>query len=250
MLRLECQESWQRWAMRFCGRGAVVTEEQLRAGALLDQEHVTIEMDLQWTGRSPVWHLGDKMQSQAWAHFHYEQSHTVTGTIRVGDERWDNLEGTGIRDHSRGTRDFGPMRDHWWLNGCFPSGRSFALLNINQYGQDSHPLRHGYISNGDKIEEAEVVTIEILERLPGGGPARHRTVLRTEAGEEHVLEGRVLQAMPYLMTGENEIVLGAAHTPEKPLALVECMTEYRLNGEIGYGLTERSWTTTDPTLTG
>jgi hypothetical protein len=240
MLSMRCEEPWRRWSMRFRGAVRDVSGDDLRAGAIPDRHHHVATLDLTWNAMAPVWDLGARMSGQTWAHAHYEQACAVTGLLTLGDERWE-IDGTGIRDHSRGSRVFGTVREHWWLNGQFPSGRSFAVLQVFNHGEDVTPLSSGYVSDGETLEDAEVLDVAILEADAHGAPLRTRCRLRTASGE-HVLTGRILQSMPFGMGSPNELELGRAVSDATPLTLRECQTEYTWDGETAYGLTERSWT--------
>jgi hypothetical protein len=240
MLSMRCEEPWQRWSMRFRGAVRDVAGSALRAGALPDQHHHVAALDLTWTAMSPVWDLGARMSGQTWARAHYEQACRVTGELVLGAERWE-IDGTGIRDHSRGTRVFGTVREHWWLSGQFPSGRSFAVLQVINHGDEVTPLSYGYVSDGKTLDGAEVADLQIVEADADGAPLRTRFTLRTEDAE-HVITGRILQAMPIGMGSPNELVMGRAVSAATPLSLRECQTEYTWDEETAYGLTERSWT--------
>lgn len=240
MLSMRCEEPWRRWSMRFRGAVRDVTGSQLAAGALPDRHHHVATLDLTWAAMSPVWDLGARMSGQTWARAHYEQACRVTGSLVLGDERWE-IDGTGIRDHSRGARVFGTVREHWWLSGQFPSGRSFAVLQVINHGDDVTPLSYGYVSDGTSLEGAEVTSLEILEADAHGAPLRTRCVLQAPGGE-HVITGRILQAMPIGMGSPNELVMGRQVSTATPLTLRESQTEYTWDGEVAYGLTERSWT--------
>lgn len=244
MLSMRCEEQWRRWTMRFHGAVRDVSGTELRSGPVVDQHHHVATLELTWTAMSPVWDLGERMAAQTWAHAHYEQACRVAGTLVLGDERW-GLDGTGIRDHSRGPRVFGTVREHWWLSAQFPSGRSFAALQVINHGDEVVPLSVGYISDGTTLVPAEISGVEILGSAREGGPAQTRVRLRTGAGEQ-VIEGQILQSMPLGMGSPNELVLGLSVDERMPLTLRECQTECRWDGEIGYGLTERSWTPLQP----
>lgn len=237
---LRCEEPWQRWTMRFRGGVRDVSAAELRAGPLRDQHHHVATLELAWTAMSPVWDLGERMARQTWAHAHYEQACAVEGALVMGDERWE-LDGTGIRDHSRGPRVFGTVREHWWLSAQFPGGRSFAALRVINHGDEVEPLSFGYVSDGTSLTPCEIAEIEIVERDPDGDPALTRMRLET-AESVFLVEGRLLQAMPFGMGSPNELVLGRSVDEQTPLTLREAQTEYRWDGEVGYGLTERSWT--------
>jgi hypothetical protein len=237
MLSLSCDEAWRRWTMRFCGAVCDVNGDELRAGALSDQAHHIATIEMSWTAMAPVWDLGQEMQTQTWTQSHYEQACSVSGTVELGGESID-LTGTGIRDHSRGPRDFGTVRDHWWLNAQFPDGRSFALLEVTGHASDSHLLRRAYVSDGpDSVREAEVLS---LEYEPGiDGPVSHRAVLR-DGDRNHTIEGRIGQTMPFGMGEPNELILGSTLKSPTVLRLWEAQTEYRWDDQVGHGLTERS----------
>jgi len=237
MLSLSCEEAWQRWTMRFIGAVCDVSGDELRAGALTDQAHHVATIEMGWTAMAPVWDLGAEMQTQTWTQTHYEQACRVSGVIQLGGESI-KLTGTGIRDHSRGPRDFGTVHDHWWLNGQFPDGRSFALLEVTGHTSDSHLLRRAYVSDGpDTLREAEVVSLE--SEMTSDGPVRHRAVLR-DGERTHTIEGRVGQKMPFGMGEPNELIFGSTLKPPTVLRLWEGQTEFIWDGQVGHGLTERS----------
>jgi hypothetical protein len=240
MLALTCDEPWKTWTMRFSGGVRDVSGEELRSGPLSDGHYRHATLELRWEAISPVWQLGNRMDQQTWAHSHYEQACQVSGRLTAGTESWE-LAGSGIRDHSRGPRDFATVREHWWLSAQFPSGRSFALLDVTNHGNDVTPLRHAYVSDGATIEEAEVIAVELVEATANGSPVRTRVRLRTSQGEQ-LIEGRIRQTMPFAMGSPNELILGTAHGERDPLALSECQTEYRWGDEVCFGLTERSRT--------
>jgi hypothetical protein len=237
MLSLSCDEAWTRWTMRFCGAVCDVSGDELRAGALSDQAHHIATIEMSWTAMAPVWDLGEEMQTQTWTQTHYEQACRVSGSIEIGGESID-LAGTGIRDHSRGPRDFGTVHDHWWVTGQFPDGRSFAVLEVTGHTSDSHLLRRAYVSDGlDGVREAEVLSLE--SELGGDGPVRHRVVLR-DGDSDHTIDARILQTMPFGMGPPNELILGKTLKSPTTLRLWEAQTQFTWDGQVGYGLTERS----------
>jgi hypothetical protein len=239
MLSLTCDEAWTHWTMRFSGAVRDVHGDELRAGPLSDQAHYLARIEMTWTAMAPVWDLGEEMKTQTWTQSHYEQACQTTGTIAIGDERFD-LAGSGIRDHSRGPRDFGTVHDHWWLSGQFPDGRSFAVLEVTGHSSNSHLLRRGYVSDGSaSIREVEVVSLE--SELGPHGPIRHRTVLRDGAAA-HTITGQIRQTMPFGMGQPNELIFGHTLIPPTTLRLWEAQTEFNWDGQTGFGLTERSLT--------
>ena len=237
MLSLSCEDPWKWWTMQFCGAVCKVSGAELRAGALSDQAHEVATIEKCWTAMAPVWDLGAEMQTQTWTQTHYEQACSVSGAIKLDGESVD-LTGTGIRDHSRGPRDFGTVHDHWWLNGQFPDGRSFAVLEVTGRAAESHLLCRAYVSDGpNDIRDVEVLSLE--SEMSPDGPVSNRVVFR-DGDSEHTIEGRVGQTMPFGMGTPNELLLGSTLKPPTVLRLWEAQTEFTWDGVIGHGLTERS----------
>lgn len=163
----------------------------------------------------------------------------MAGRLTVGDEHWD-FAGTGIRDHSRGPRFYGSVLEDWWLSGQFPSGRTFGVLEVTNLGDERPLISHGFVTEGDSVEALEFHGVDLVKASDDGTPLEYRIRVRHQ-GRDQVIEARLIHAMPFALGEPNDIILGAAY-PAVPLALTEAQTEFRWNGEIGYGLTERART--------
>lgn len=129
-LSYECHEPFARWTKRFVGGARLISGDELRAGPVVDGPHVPVELELNIAGWGTPFDYGTSSLEQAWGKAHYEQHHLVTGHLLVAGEHYD-LDGTGLRDHSWGPREFARMGRTTWIHASFPdSGRAFALCYV------------------------------------------------------------------------------------------------------------------------
>jgi len=127
-LSYRCEEPFTRWTKSFYGGARLVSGDELRRGPLQDGLHIPVEMEMSYEFLSPPFDFpgGDDLE-QAWGKAHYEQHLHATGTLKYGDTTLE-IDGTGLRDHSWGKRDFPEQGYTTWIIGHFPeSGRSFQL---------------------------------------------------------------------------------------------------------------------------
>ena len=95
----------------------------------------TIDLTLEAVGRpwggEPEWEEGDKKPDldpeKMFARGHTEQHMAVTGTVTVGDERFDITDGLGLRDHSWGPRFWQNIWWYRWLTVNLGPELGFAL---------------------------------------------------------------------------------------------------------------------------
>ena len=228
-LAYECVEPWKRWRTRRDGASIRTTVKDLDAGMLFDRAHERVAFDLDWEDRGPLWDWGEVEDAHGWGKLHYEQLATVSGSVTAGGQAVP-FAGAGIRDHTRGPRDFTVVERHIWAWGNFPSGRGFMLL--------------GVVAGGVALTRA--VTVE-------DGQLRARTLsdppmLRSRAGgpEPYVLDldgvritGEILHLLPGGFEGPNDICLGF-DPAVTGTANFEAFTCFEWDGEVGFGLTERS----------
>lgn len=129
-LTYECHEPFARWTKRFVGGARLVSGAELRSGPVTDGPHVPVELHLDIAGFGTPFDYGTSSLEQAWGKAHYEQHHRATGRLLVDGERFE-LDGTGLRDHSWGPRQFEWMGRTTWIHASFPdSGRAFALCYV------------------------------------------------------------------------------------------------------------------------
>jgi hypothetical protein len=233
-VRFSCDRPWRQWTKTVRGSGVRLPRGQAWDGLLTDGLHIPVEVSLTFEGIQPVWNVGAEMRRQTWGDSHYEQICGVHGTLRWGQETLE-FHGHGVRDHTRGPRDYRTINKHCWLSGYFPSGRGFMVVDIDVQG---HHMRRAVLTTPDAVEEAEVLDTPFLaDHTQHSQP--YQLTLRDGQREQVTITAEQLHVMPFGFIGESELVLGYA--PDKMSHQVyEGMTRFTLDGEVGYGLTERS----------
>ncbi len=221
-------------------RGAAqrLSGEQLRSGPTPSGIHTGLEVDLACTGLGPPFGVGDTSKGE-FGHTHYEQHFTFSGHIAFDGQRLE-LEGTGFRDHTWGPRDLSVMANHIWCHGEFRSGRWFSSMFIRGRGGDQALLDFHAIGDADGYEACELLSTPALLDDEGRAFETYRLELRTRSGEELSIDAEVVSPFPFSFMGPVEMTLGANRGPEASHTVFEAQTRYRLAGEVGYGLSERS----------
>jgi hypothetical protein len=240
-LQFEVIKPWRQWSKRFRGAAQLVTGDQLRAGPIADDSHVFVEMDLTFDALAPQFDIGD-MGEQFWAKKHYEQHGRFTGTVSYdgntlgkGAESFE-IDGTGLRDHSVGPRDISKMDNHAWFHGQFPSGRNFMVMDLRTK-PDYTDFKYIVVGDGEGYTRADLMDPTPLIEDPANTFDGYELRFDSDQGQS-VIKAEVLQASVYSFTGPNEWCLGTH--PNAHHLLIEGQTRFDWDGEIGYGLTERS----------
>ena len=233
-MRFAYEEPWNTWTKTLDGAGVHVPAGTAWNGLVPDGLHIPVSFELSFAGLHPAWDVGAEMKQQTWGHSHYEQVCAVTGTIRWGDQEIA-LDGTGIRDHTQGPRNYTTVHRHCWLHGAFPSGKGFILLDVDVEG---HRMSRAATFTPTATRDAEVIETPMLgDHTEHSDP--YRLVLRDDDGEEAVITAEQVHVMPYGFIGESEVTLG--YQPDAVShQFYEAHTRFQWDGETGYGLTERS----------
>lgn len=165
---------------------------------------------------------------KSFAKAHYEQHCAASGTIAVGDERFE-IAGFGLRDKSWGPR-------HWqaidWYRWCpMNFGRDFGMM-LSVIGDGAGGARQGgMVFKDGAYDLIEACRIESDWDADGYQTAL-RAEVRTESGAEYAVTGRVLSLIPL----RNRRT--APDGRELHTRITEGFTEYRCGELIGYGLSE------------
>ena len=228
-LSYECVEPWKEWRSRRDGAAIRTTVKELDSGTLFDRAHERVAFDLTWHGHGPVWDWGEVEDAHSWGKLHYEQLVTVRGTVTVAGLETP-FAGSGIRDHTCGPRDFTLVDSHIWCWASFPSGRGFMVLGVNVAGQSL--TRSVTVEKGELIQRTLGNMPVLTSRSQGGDP------YALDFGE-HRIEAEILHLLPNGFDGPNDICLG--YDPAvTTTANFEGFSRFEWDGEVGYGLTERS----------
>lgn len=234
----ECLDPFQRWRKRFQGSVRATTGDALRAGPLQDGPVIDVSLDFTSTASSPVFDFGAEKLDQTWGSGHYEQHHDFTAVLTVGDLHYD-LRGFGLRDHSWGGRDWTGVGDTTWYHGQFPSGRSFMVVAVPGR-PPAEPFIYGVMSDRSTVQKVEVVTVppvtSVYHRFGAYGTDPSYDIEVVTADGPKTVRCEILQSMPLTFIPPTQIGIGTHRGPYASHENVETITEFMLDGEIGYGL--------------
>jgi hypothetical protein len=238
-LRIDVVEPFRRLDLSYDGKLLLLDEP----GAMADPKaayarfpRVPAEIRIAFEGVSPMWG-GETVKAdgtpleldpeKSFARAHYEQHVAGHGHIRIGGVRYE-LTGHGLRDKSWGPRYWQAIRWYRWCPMNF--GRDFAMMISIVGGEDRVRVGGMVLKDGayDEIVDAEV---ESDWNRQGCQTALRAHVL-TEAGRRYAVTGRVLSLIPL----RNRRT--APDGTELLTRITEGMTEYRCDGQVGYGLSE------------
>jgi hypothetical protein len=233
-----CDVPFHRWTKRFRGAAQLVSAQQLAAGAIRDGHHVMVELELACEGMSVTYDFGAAELDQEWATGHYEQHLAISGSLRYGSEVLE-LHGTGLRDHSWGPRDYSKIGYTTWLHGQFPeSGRSFMAVRVT--GVPPAPeFTYAIVCDRDGVEEATPAGLPIA-RAVEETEADFTFELTTADGTVTTMKAEILRATRCSFQGPAQLVLGTDRGPLTNHDYVDAFTRFEWDGEVGYGVVERT----------
>lgn len=242
-----CLEPFRRWRLVSEGRASISPVDEMMTGRVRDAEKELYAFDLEVECMTPAWdahhnaHGGGgegSMEEQVWASWHYQQLYRITGTLRWRD-REVQFDGTGVRDHSRGQRGHAYNRygGHNLYSVLFPSGRGFGLLEMwNPEGQTTlsvaYTVEDGVIAYGRVVEGPRFTEI-----LPEGEQLAF--TVETEGGGRLSLRGEIVKVMLTTQVSPYGLAWGADPAYGRGI-YAPSIGRWEWDGEVGYGLTERS----------
>ena len=100
---------------------------------------------------------------------HYEQLVSASGTIELGEQRWE-IDGYGLRDHSWGPRYWQAPWYYRWLTANF--GDDFGFMGSRIARRDSEGTRGGFVWDGTKLLPCH--DFEISTEWEGDDPYHQR----------------------------------------------------------------------------
>jgi len=229
-------EPFRTITMTYDGTAIDTTAAALARGDL-GAPRVALQVEVEMTCAAPPWVPGT-LSEEAAEVFHqgfagafisprYEQLCTSRGTVRVGNDEW-SFTGTGLRIHRQGTRDVGGFWGHCWPSALFPSGKGFGGLAFPERPDGEPTYNEAYIFDGERMIPATLVDAPWLRRLQPFGEDVAVT-LRTANGDVHIEAETIVSAC----------MAGGTHHEFAP-ALQQAGVRYRWDGEVTYGMMERS----------
>ena len=216
---------------------AIDTTALALAQGEFDAPRVNLQVEVEMRCAAPPWVPGTLSEEAAEVFHHgfagafisprYEQLCTSRGTVRVGDDEW-SFTGTGLRIHRQGTRDVGDFWGHCWPSALFPSGKGFGGLAFPERPDGGPTYNEAYVFDGGRMIPATLVDAPWLRRLQPYGEEVAVT-LRTADGDVRIEGETIVSAC----------MRGNTHHEFAP-ALQQAGVRYRWDGEVTYGMMERS----------
>lgn len=234
-LEFRCLEPFARSEMHFDGAALDTTPLTVAAGDFGGPQ-VPVRIDVSLDAAAPPWVSGT-LNAEARALFdegfaggfispRYEQLCTCRGTLRVGeDER--RFEGTALRIHRQGPRDVLGFWGHCWASALLSGGSGFGVLAFPER-PGTGGYNEGFVLRDGSLVPATIVDPPWLRRQTVSGEDVSFT-LRTADGDVGVVGETILAAC-----------LPGGLSPDFPPALHQACVRYRVDGEEGFGMMERS----------
>jgi len=201
--------------------------------AFTSNPHTSCEVHLVYRGASAMFG-GEPDQpterpGEEFARGHYEQLVAASGTVRVGDERFD-LDGFGLRDHSWGPRYWQAPWYYRWLTANF--GADFGFMGSRVARRDGPGGRGGFVWDGKTLRACRDFRIRTDWE---GEPPYHRSIHAELVTEDRTwkVEGSVLGLIPLRNRRRDD------SGDELVTRISEGLTRWTLDdGRVGYGLSE------------
>jgi len=266
-LQVRCITPFRTWMVEFNGLAHAVSRHDIMTRTFQDARAELARFCLVFEAAGPFWDLEQGLKRHAnlptllldpgatdanreqLKTVHWEQICRVHGEISFRGQT-TAIVGGGVRDHSYGPRDYGPIIGSNWINAVFPSGKVLMAMGTRLTGRE---INIGYVYRGNNqpiellnvLEQPFAVSADTPERSLAADPLsedstrRFRFVLEGARGRE-VIEGEILHAMGTTYVSPNHELLGTDLSLVKEGSqLAECPARFVWNGETGIGVRER-----------
>ncbi len=199
-------------------------------------------LDVEVTAVTPVWVMGtgpgvsvDEVRDVRGHLKHYNQHFSFEGTMAVEGTTF-RVAGNGIRDHSRGLRNYRDAVGHHLVLGRTESGRAFGL---SRHGSR---FPGGEVSRGYVVEDGQLSHAEIVGITPAAitGPGEKFRVTLRHAEGVSLIEGETLASAGWMMYPPHDVLFGIDTTLPGGVPLLHSPMRFTLDGEPGFGLYDRS----------
>jgi hypothetical protein len=238
LLDLICEQAGRRWRMRYRGPVRSTNTAELHRGPLTEGPQELLDLDLSFDSELPVWHMTG-IAGEKWGKFHIEQTGTVEGRIRFGEQMVE-MQGYGWRDHSRGPRDVTSMARHCWIHGRLSRDRAFALTIIDNRagGRMVRGLDKVVVWDDGVLYEGACPNPPFLEGS-GAPPRSYEMVLEYPKGRVD-LHAELPRSLPHSTARHMDCFDGV--TPDQAhVVTYEQGTIFTVDGERFDGHSERSY---------
>lgn len=237
-LHFRIDAPFQKVTMTFRGGARLLSRKEYDAGPVQDGAHIPVEWMLTFKGMSPPFDLGSAHLDQVWAVGHFEQHGEITGVLTFDDERYE-INGTGLRDHSWGARDYKDIGSTTWLHGQFPkTGRSFMAVRVTGVAPKPE-FRFARVCTRDTSTPITADGVPVARSLEDTFKA-YQLRLTGPDGKVSTVNAEILDATRAALVGPSEISLGIFTALPANHHYIDAFTRFDWDGDIGYGVTERT----------
>ncbi len=247
-IKISCIEPLRKWVVDFDGAAFSTTRSELTREVLRDGPAEPVAFHMFFDAAGPLFgRTEDLGEGRTSSTFHSEQICHMSGHFKYRG-KYIPLKGMGVRDHSSGPRDYGPVIGDIWFHALFPSGKVIQTQVVRFEGME---YKTAYIFRGDgsPLEMAEIIEHPHVNQRdaapqslcadPLSEAARNcRIVLQTKAGRE-VLDIELLHSHAITYFSPMEEFIGTALYRPDGVQMCEAPARVRCNGEVGTALRER-----------
>jgi hypothetical protein len=241
-LTFRCNEPFTSWTKSYRGAARLVTGEELRAGPIGDGAYVPVSLDLECTMMSPPFDYGGGDIEQSFAKAHYDQQQRATGRLTVMGETYE-IDGTGLRDHSWGPRDWTKMGQSTWFHGQFPeSGRSFMAIYVGSHPEFPNPVAFTVLSDGETVTYGGAENMPKADNLVEAELDGEFQIVMPD-GSRSTATAKLTSIMRMCLIGDAQFAFGTTHRRGDPIPshdYVPCFATVEWDGEQGIGYLERT----------
>lgn len=228
--------SRESWLMKYDGVARRLLMSELAAAPLADGPIERLKLDVVGHASSPAYGQGAGAENKGAellgsGGVHIEQSLRVVGSLTLFGQTVP-FEGVGHRDHSCGPRSNGHIWRESWINGSFPSGRTFHMLEVFGVGKPRYFM--GYVWSGKEILEVSNYVGPLLTG-PLGEPRTFDAHFDSDGGHQ-VAHAEVLGSLALTVNPTQGMYMGAA---EKGEVTTQGPIRWTWDGETGFGWAER-----------
>ena len=196
-------------------------------------DNFRMAQDLKFDKASIFWETPEATVDVTFEAFHppycaidrIEQAGRVRGTLRLGD-RVIEVDATGHRDHSWGTRDWIPFQQYEWFVGQVGTEMSVHFWHFHALGKEH--IR-GYVFKDGLMSRIETVDVDV-DYDNQYWQTGYRARVTDAAGRSTAIDGKVFGT--YCLV------------PDPALSLNESGATVTIDGKPGVGWMECAWPTT------
>ncbi|MET0988052.1 MAG: hypothetical protein ABW034_21860 [Steroidobacteraceae bacterium] len=252
-LKISCIEPFRLWSVEYDGVGARVHRSALMQSVVEDAPMEPVKFHLLFEAAGPIYgRKQDITEGRSVGRFHSEQICRMRGHFQR-DGAISLIRGYGVRDHSSGPRDYGPVYGDCWFQTQYENGDAI-MVQIVRFEQAE--VKSSYLFNGAtrKLEMLEIVEHPPVPdaNTPQGKVGRdpledphfksYRIVLKRANGEQLTINGELKHAHAITYLSPMEELNGTSADRVDGLQMCECPTTLRRSdGVSGFGLYERTF---------